>query len=339
MKKKAIFFCLKAVAAMVAAFVLLNLFCVFYYNVPANQPSRTHATDYVWPGNKFYSRGNEGFAWGVTDKNGFNNLKTFEDGEIDILVIGSSHMEAFNVAQDKNTTVHLNNMFQASGLDLSAYNIGISGHTLERCLNNLGNAVDEFDPQKYVVIETMSLVPDAENVKSALDGTLEPMLSSNHKWFVGKLKQSPYLGLMYPRVTKAIGNLIGNHDAKEKTADAKNTDTENEQNQMLDALLSRCAKACETAGVELIIFYNCEIEIDDRGQVLAQSDTDTIENFKALCEKNHITFVNMYDAFKENYDKTNKLPRGFSNTKVGAGHLNEAGHRVVAETLFSVMSK
>ena len=40
---------------------------------------------------------------------------------------------------------------------------------------------------------------------------------------------------------------------------------------------------------------------------------------------------NKGDYYNENY----KLPRGFSNTKIGSGHINEDGHHVIAERLFS----
>ena len=44
---------------------------------------------------------------------------------------------------------------------------------------------------------------------------------------------------------------------------------------------------------------------------------------------------NMYSDFEEYYNENCKLPRGFSNTKIGSGHINEDGHRVIAERLFS----
>lgn len=97
MKNKKVLLFWKVVVAAIVSFAVLNLVCVLYYNVPIHSPSESGSTDYVWNRNKFYSRGTEGFAMGVTDKNGFNNLETFKKGDIDVLLMGSSHMEAFNV--------------------------------------------------------------------------------------------------------------------------------------------------------------------------------------------------------------------------------------------------
>lgn len=334
MKKRMLF---KAVAAMMAAFVVLNLFCIFYYNLPIHSYSETGSTDYVWGENKFYSRGTEGFASGTIDENGFNNLRTFENGEIDVLVMGSSHMEAFNVAKDKNTTARLNEMFQNAGLSLDAYNIGISGHPLIKCLNNLENAIDEFSPKEYVVIEAQSIALDSASMKKVLDGTLQPT-EAHAGGIIGTLQRIPYLRLMYSQIKNAQSADEAENDVAEKKEVVKNTDAENERNRLLDELLSRTSEICDTAGVKLIIFYNYKIDFDEQGQIVEQNNIEGIERFKTVCEKNNIIFVNMYDSFKANYYKTSKLPRGFSNTNVGEGHLNEEGHRVIAETLFSVIA-
>lgn len=44
----------------------------------------------------------EGMAWFRMDDNGFNNVDA-EDGDLDILLMGSSHMEAVQVDPTENT--------------------------------------------------------------------------------------------------------------------------------------------------------------------------------------------------------------------------------------------
>ena len=95
---------IKAGIAGMIAFALLCAFCFFWYNVPVHYENPTGATEYYWQEHKFYSKGTEGFALGKTNNEGFNNLKDYSEGEhINILLMGSSHMEGFNVAQDENT--------------------------------------------------------------------------------------------------------------------------------------------------------------------------------------------------------------------------------------------
>ena len=334
MKKLRILLCVKVIAAMIAAFFVLNILCFFYYNIPVHVPSKTNSTDYLWEKNKLYSRGTEGFALGITDNNGFNNLQTFENGEIDGIVMGSSHMEAFNVAQDKNTTSMLNKLSQKSGQNMNFYNIGISGHTLYMCLNNLDEALNEFKPKKYVIIETLTLEPDEKTIKSLLDDTLVRQKSYNGG-IVGKLQKFPYLRLVYAQLI----NYINNNAPTNNPEPPKTVVADNKKYELMNALMAKSAKICENAGVELIIFYNCPLNIDNQGDFSERKNMNDLKMFEEICENNNITFIDMYDAFKDNYLQTNKLPRGFSNTEAGEGHLNEEGHRVISEKLFSTMCK
>lgn len=333
MKEKS-FFCLKAVAAGAVAFVVLNILCIFYFNVPIHEPSKTKSTDYIWQPDKFYSRGTEGFAKGVTDKKGFNNLKTFEEDEIDVLVMGSSHMEAFNVAQNKNAVALLNDTSKELGLNFNFYNIGISGHTLEKCLYNLENAVCEFAPKEYVVIETQSVKPGVGSLKAALEGKLNP-IESHNEGIIGKLQKFPYLRLVYTQMKNAKESELAEETKQIKR---ESNDTE-ERCVLLDELIQRSAKICDENGVKLIIFYNCTVEIDENGNVLERKELEDVRAFSEICENNNVIFIDMYEDFKDDYIKTHKLSRGFSNSEAGKGHINEDGHRIISKRLFDVISK
>jgi len=322
-KKRSCVFLFKACAAMLVAFVILNFICMFYYNLAIHSHSDTGATDYVWEANKFYSRGTEGFAWGKTDANGFNNLKTLEAGQIDVLVMGSSHMEAFNVAQDKNTVAVLNNMFHDSGMDMNAYNIGISGHTLARCLNNAVEAVKEFAPQKYLIVET-SKDPDFEDMKAAVEGKLEP-IESNSGGIVGTLQKLPFLRRVYAQWKSS-------DEAEEKAKDG-------DVYQLFDILLKRVVEQCDETGIKVIIVYHNRLEYDGEGKIVSPESMETKECLKNVCEENNVVFVDMHEAFKANYEETFQLPHGFSNSRAGAGHLNEVGHRVIAEEVFNTICR
>lgn len=340
LKKSNKLLCLKLIAAMITAFLILNIACIFYYNVPVHVPSKTNSTDYLWEKNKFYSRGTEGFALGITDNNGFNNLETFKPGQVDAIIMGSSHMEAFNVAQDKNTASVLNKLSRESGHNMNFYNIGTSGHTLYMCLNNLDEALNEFKPKKQVIIETLTVEPDEKIIKSLLDDTLVRKESFNDG-FIGTLQKFPFLRLVYSQVmnfknNNALKNTVTVANKPEMQKVAK---TDNEKYQLMNTLMEKSAQMCKEAGVELIIFYNCSLDIDNTGSFPERRDMDEVKAFEEICKNNGIIFIDMYDSFKENYLENNKLPRGFSNTEIGEGHLNEEGHRVIANTLFPVVCK
>ena len=50
--------------------------------------------------------------------------------------------------------------------------------------------------------------------------------------------------------------------------------------------------------------------------------------------KNDIVFVDTGDAFLKAYENDYSVPYGFSNTTIGNGHLNQTGHRIVAEEFY-----
>ena len=86
------FLILKLFLAGTVSFILLSIFSMFYYCTGLRVKSVSGATDYHWEANTLMANMKEGFAWIKTDKNGYNNATIPE--EINILVMGSSHMEA-----------------------------------------------------------------------------------------------------------------------------------------------------------------------------------------------------------------------------------------------------
>ena len=173
MKAKAINWLVKALLAGAAAFALLCLFCFFYYNVPVHYANPDGATEYKWEPGSFYSRGTEGFALGRINNDGFNNLRDHSPGErIDILLMGSSHMEAFNVAQDENTAAVLNTLFAG---ERYVYNIGTAGHTFLYCVKHLADALDVYAPA-WVVIEAADLSFPAAEIEAAAEMAMEHCL-------------------------------------------------------------------------------------------------------------------------------------------------------------------
>ena len=110
MKSKINFnFLLKLFISIILAFIILTIFCYFYYNIPSHKKVLDNSTDYKWESNKFYSRGTEGFAFGKTNNDGYINIEDYnEDTDVDILILGSSHMESYEVLLNETTTSQLN---------------------------------------------------------------------------------------------------------------------------------------------------------------------------------------------------------------------------------------
>ena len=113
----------KILAAWVVAVVLLSVMMLFYHVLPIHVENERGETDYVWQPNHFWVQMVEGVAVGRYDAQGFNNLSVVDNP--DVLVLGSSHMEAVNVMQHENMPFLLGHLLKGK---FSVYNKGISGH-------------------------------------------------------------------------------------------------------------------------------------------------------------------------------------------------------------------
>lgn len=110
-----------------ALFILL-IYVLCFNNSGVHITNTTNATDYKWEANQRKSKTDEGYAWVTLDEDGFNNYLISDS--IDVLLMGSSHMEAFNIKQDENVGALLSETIK----DKNIYNIGVSGHTIYTCV-------------------------------------------------------------------------------------------------------------------------------------------------------------------------------------------------------------
>ena len=139
----------KTLAAGVIALVLLSLFSLVYGFSGIHVSNTSGATDYKWEPYQYKSTMTEGFAWIKLDEHGFNNPKGSYIAPVDVLIMGSSHMEAVNIPEEFNAANRLRQLLPGT----TVYNIGTSGHTIYQCAKNISAAVSEYSPY-YVVIET-----------------------------------------------------------------------------------------------------------------------------------------------------------------------------------------
>ena len=329
----------KVIAALVVAFLALNAFCLFYYTLPAHVPNPDGATDYAWEHGGYFAKANEGYSWGNVDEGGYNNLEG-EPEDISVLVMGSSHMEAMQVAPDKNCA-HLLGEMMAAGTGGGSqsggvYNIGISGHTLLVCIDSLASAVDRYDPDGAVVIETATVEFDLDSIEAELDGSRKKVASSGSGIYYS-LQRIPLLRLLYAQVEELRG--IDDEANVNAAAVTGNADAEMPTDEYIAALDELLSLAKARAGDrELVIFYHPTLTLNRDEGIVVQTKPTYLDVFAQACANNDVVFVDMTDRFLDAYATSSILPHGFSNTSVGAGHLNEDGHRICAETLYETLT-
>ncbi|MGN1099173.1 MAG: hypothetical protein ACI4S9_02415 [Christensenellales bacterium] len=331
---KLIKFATKIFASGMLAFVFLNLFCLLYYNVPVHSDNPDGATDYHWEKGKFYLRGTEGFACGRTNDDGFNNIDNLADLErIDILLMGSSHMEAFQVSQNQSTAAILNQSF---GEEKYTYNIGTSGHTFYTSVANLENALETYKPTGYVLIETLMVSFSQKALRNVIDGTLQKQ-QSNDGGVVGFLQRIPYLRLLYLQVNNMKEKNVVSVPEETVGEDDVSASDDPELWANLDTVLKKVSSLCLSYGVQPIIFYHTQISVESSGKPYTTTDRDDLNRVSALCNDNGIIFIDVTQSFIEEYNVSFRLPYGFVNTSAGKGHLNSVGHSIIGKKIYSVI--
>lgn len=313
---------LKVVLAGIISLIVMSIITVVYSHTGVHVSNPTGATDYKWESCQFRSNMAEGFSWLWLNGDGFNNSFDFADmSGTDILLMGSSHMEAVNVPKDKNVGYLLNENLP----EWTTYNIGISGHTIYQCVNNLSAAISYYQPRSYVVIETDRVKLDEEQMMEVLEHSLAKITSHESGFLYAVQKYIPCFLPLYRELKNwmSLSVLV-----KAGTTDNQlEILVEEEYTTVLDDFIKRIADTVDDR--RAIIFYHPNTIIDEDGSFL-EDDRDFAKVFAEVCRRNNITFVNMYDDFKKLYDDSHKLGHGFVNTAVGAGHLNVEGHRVIA---------
>ncbi len=330
MKRNVFNWILRALTAGLLAFTMLCAFCFFYYNVPVHYTNESGATEYKWEANCFYSKGTEGFALGRTNNDGFNNLCAWEPGApVDILLMGSSHMEGFNVAQDENAAAVLAGLFSGRK---SVYSIGTAGHTLLYCVKHLDRALAVYKPAQYVLIETSKLDFSPADMDAAVDGTLAD-IPSHTGGLIRLLQELPYLRLLYTKYIRNGGEGFGDTD----TASAPAADPV-EKVRALNALLAKISRVSAERGVTPVVVYDPALHVGEDGQARVDTDPEALVLFAALCENNGVLFLDLGPRFLAEYRENAALPFGFSNTAPGEGHINRVGHRLFAEAVYALIT-
>ncbi|MCR5203570.1 MAG: hypothetical protein K6E47_00765 [Lachnospiraceae bacterium] len=318
---------LRLMLSGVISLAVLSVFVYFYKYTSTRVITPNAPTDFTWAPEQAMNTMEEGFAWLEMDDNGYNNIHEKATGtQVDILLMGSSHLLGTEVAATENMGYVLNDL-----LPFRAYNIGMTGHYLSSCINNLKYAVKTFKPSWYVVIQTDSVSPTTEEMEQVLSGTYEEVESDSSQLF--KLIQT------YIPASKKIMVQVDawrEADNKKKKKESEIYDPSAYED-LLNRYLASASGCLGDNGPKLIILYTAPTKLDDDGNII-RYDNDTAVFAKA-CEKNNIIFIDMTDDYCEKFENEDILVHGFTNTAVGSGHLNTDGHLVTAQRLAQVIKE
>jgi hypothetical protein len=103
--------------------------------------------------------------------------------------------------------------------------------------------------------------------------------------------------------------------------------------------LADAAESAQKNGCRLVIFYHPQVLVNDEGRPYTGDVSMYSDLMNDLCNQHGILYADMTDIFLSAYEDSYILPYGFANTTPGSGHLNEYGHRMIAEELGRIISE
>lgn len=324
------------IVSFIIAFFFVNLFC-FAYERPVAWIDRTSGvTSGVRRPNAVLIHGTEGYGMTKLDANGFANVNKLLQEEY-VLVMGSSHTQGKEVGTNKNFTTILNNYLVGSNSEkLAVYNVASDGNFLPSILKRFSAGIEEFDNAKTVVIEISKtdFLPEAlahasEQIHYNADETASKLFQNMDK--KSKIKNvikewMPLVSLYKTKLETMSESSLSNGD--------KMYDTE-EYDRVIHSTLELIRSVYEG---NIIVLYHPNVQISRDGK-LECVRSETINTFQNACEDNNIIFVDTGDAFVKYYNEYSMVPYGFANTTMGSGHLNEVGHKIIADELYKVLKE
>lgn len=324
-------FCLKVICSSILALAILSLLCLIYYNPPIAIAQPDGYTNSRFLPNSFWSLMTEGCGHGVTNELGYNDLQNPVAGKKTICFLGSSQTEALQVGANKNFVSLLENRLSTDGDNSNNYqclNLGISGHFFNITVSNFENFAKSFEDVNYVIIEVSDIEFTEKELEKMLNG--EYHIDLGERSFLYKvLQRIPYLRLLFKQYQDLQKNSISSSNTKNEVPTFEDYAT------LLDPVMKKLFTISQEHGFEVIILKHSQIALDDNNKAYAKNNAKAVSQFKKSCEANGIRFLSVDGVFCDHANSHAELPNGFSNSRPGTGHLNEVGHRLIADYLYT----
>lgn len=329
---------IKCIGAGVLSIAILCILMYFYDILPPHTENPRRNTDYVWPANSIWVKTTEGIAFGRFDANGFNNKAVVDNP--DIIVLGSSHMEATEVMQNENAPYLLSIMLDGK---YSVYNMGISGHHFYKVCQYLPTSLELYDTfPKAVIIETTTINLTEARVDEAISGTVNYTVSHD-KGIIGALQKVTFFRALYHQIAGGLLDLFmpdseittsNGYDDAEMVAEEANSKTVIEE-AAYEKLFSYLSEIEKKYGTQIIICYHPTEKLMEDGNIYFNSSDRYLAAFESFADKYNISFVDMTSSFEQMYYEENHVAHGFCTGLLAKGHLNKYGHAAMAGELYS----
>lgn len=338
------------ICALGIGFVIANFLVSFYFFEPGWFNRQGGATGMIYePGGKIV-RADEGYTVTHVDENGYINESSELSENGYVLILGNSQSNGNNVMPEDKYVQVLNRMLKTDRQDegVCAYNISVGGTDFCDIVKGFDAAIREFPQSEAVVIQIQTT---DFNVGKLQDCIVQRAFSEEERGSYLKehitLKQKVLNSIKdyFPlwiylweiksqKIDLDFESAFWYHEGNAHLV-ADTGQSMDEYEKVLDGVL----KFLRSDYNGKVIIVNVPIiSLGSNGAIVYdKSETESV--FENLCEKNGVVYCNMISRYQSEYARNCKLPYGFCNTSIGTGHLNEDGHRMVAEELYNVLKR
>lgn len=351
--------------ALIIAVLCANLITFFYRSSSGSIPRENACSDNIRMPNSTIIRGAEGYGINAVDENGYVNSGDLPLADGYILLMGSSHAEGLQVMQRDNMATVLSNLIDEN--TRSVYNLGTPGYSLPLIIKGFQAGIEEFPGSSAVVIEFFQMHFGADDLQAALDQPHFDSASSGKAlaasmstlWHArnSTLSMLPIISLLrqqFDSIHWNFNDAFGIQPSPSGSA-AASAAPANEDGEGLsaepvasepvdiaeydEALNQAFALLRREYGNPIILVYHPYVTIQSDGSITIDRDERYYDLYVRACENNGLVFLDTGDAFLSAYQADYTLPYGFNNTVFGAGHLNVAGHRILAQEIYQSLLK
>ena len=316
---------LQWIFALVLGFLIANALCFFYERPVGWLDTPNGAATSVWRPGAVMVHGTEGYGIARVDRNGFLNPEGILADRY-VLMMGASHTQGKEVCPAQRYSTLVSSYFSGESGTLAAYNIASDGHYLPSQIRYFKAALAAFPNAGAVTIEIGSTDAAPQELRDAQNQAVYAPISftDSVSMLKGMVKESlPLLALLKTNFQTLRAQ------AAEETEGPYDYETE------LDAAMALIRSEFDGP---IAFVYHPTTEIQPDGS-LKLGYSDTWDIFCRVCEKNGIDVIDTGTRFARLYETERKLPYGFANTTPGSGHLNAAGHRILAEEIISYLEE
>lgn len=270
-----------------------------------------------------------------------------------IILWGDSYVEAHQVSDGKKMAQQLTDVLMKCGIDdVLAVGAGFSGQSVADYLVKIPVYEKKMPPvAAHVVVigQIEDLFPNnppayfsrfvADPVPHVIPAVLHK--PSRLKWVVYqwgvRLRANGFLSM----VRNWADGFNLRFEMGPVKMPQKNMQDTKPSDEELDAWFNFYAREFrKTTAKPLILVYLPTVpKLNGNGWILDDGNDSEARQMEEAFSRNGWLVINMGGRFVRYFEETGQMPRGFNNSSPGSGHLNEAGHKLVAEALSDCLLK